>query len=111
MSEKTQFVLVETISQYRMQYVVEVPVGVDQHNVDKTLYALDTVTCEEADEFSQDWLGETILSHRVVNKKEILSMHAEAHPLWIDETEKQKFDVFVTAWNEEIDEPSSPETK
>ena len=100
MSEKTQFVLVETIAQYRMRYVVEVPIGTDEYGRDKTSYALDTVTCEEAEEFSQEYLGETILSHRVVNKKEILSMHAADHPLWVDKTKKQKFDVYVTKWVE-----------
>ena len=102
--EKTQFVLVETISQYRMRYVVEVPVGTDKYGTDKTLYALDTVTCESASEFSQEYLGETILSHRVVNKKEILSMHDTDHPLWVGKPAKQKFDLFVTAWDESADE-------
>ena len=96
MSEKTQFVLVETISQYRMRYVVEVPVGVDDYNNDKELWALDVVTCDDAEEFSQEWLGETILSHRVVKKKEILAMHAVDQPAWAGKTTKEKFDVFVT---------------
>jgi hypothetical protein len=99
MSEKMQFVLVETISQYRMRYVVEVPVGIDDHGVDTSLWALDTVTCDEAKEFSQEWLGEMILSHRVINKKEILSMLAIDHPEWIDRTTEKKIDVFVTTWD------------
>ena len=102
--EKTQFVLVETISQYRMRYVVEVPVGTDKYGTDKTLYALDTVTCDKAKEFSQEWLGETILSHRGINKKEILSMLAIDHPEWIDRTDEKKLDIFVTTWDEPADE-------
>lgn len=102
--EKTQFVLVETILQYRMRYVVEVPVGIDDHGVDTSLWALDTVTCDEAKEFSQKYLGETISSHRVVNKKEILSMHDNDHPVWVGKPAKQKFDLFVTAWDESADE-------
>ena len=101
MSEKTQFVLVETISQYRMRYVVEVPIGIDEYVRDKAAYAQDTVSCDEAKEFSQEWLGETILSHRIVNKKEILSMHAIDHPEWIDKPDAKKLDVFVTKWNKE----------
>ena len=99
-NKKTQFVLVETISQYRHRYVVEVPVGTDEWGRDKVLYAQDTVSCDEAEEFSQEYLGETILSHRVVKRKEILSMHAIEHPIWIDSTEQEKFDVFVTPWDE-----------
>jgi hypothetical protein len=98
MSDKTQFVLVETISQYRMRYVVEVPVGVDDYDNDRSLWALDTVTCDEAKEFSQEWLGETILSHRVVNKEEVLEIHATDHPDWIYQTDEEKFGAFVTEW-------------
>ena len=99
MSKKTQFILVETISQYRMRYVVEVPVGIDDHGVDTSLWALDTVTCDEAKEFSQEWLGETILSHRVINKKEILSMLATDHPEWQPGSDEKKLDIFVTSWD------------
>jgi len=58
----TELVVVDCIAQYRIRYVVEVPIG-------KTDWALDTVTMEEAKEFSQKWLGETILSHRVIKEK------------------------------------------
>ena len=44
MSE-TELVLVETVFQHRMRYVVEVPQG-------KKDWALDTVVCQEAQEFS-----------------------------------------------------------
>lgn len=66
----SKWVLVETISQYRMRYMVEAP---DDHPE----YALDTVTCEEAKEFSQQWLGEVICSHRVVTEEEALKLFDE----------------------------------
>ena len=71
---ETQWVLVETISTFRERYMVEVPVGIDQYGKDKADWALDTVTLEEAKEFSQQHLGETIVSHRVVTKEEALAM-------------------------------------
>ena len=89
MSEETELVLVECIQQYRMRYVVEVPVG-------KSDWALDTVTSEEATEFSQLSLGETIISHRVVSNDEVVQLCDEDNQycsLW--DTEK-KFEVFVT---------------
>jgi hypothetical protein len=55
-----QYVLVEAIQQYRMRYVVEL--GKD----DPAAWALDTVTMNEAKELSQQDLGETIVSHRVL---------------------------------------------
>lgn len=63
---KTKLVLVDTISQYRMRYLVEVPEG-------KEYWALDTVTFEQAKEFSQLHLGETIVSHRTISEKDALS--------------------------------------
>jgi len=63
----TEWVLVEAISTFRERYMVEVPKG-------KAEYALDTVTMEEAKEFSQEHLGETIVSHRVLSKAEALAL-------------------------------------
>ena len=68
--EELQWVLVETVSQFRQRYMVQVPVGTDQFGNDKLDWALDTVTLEEAKEFSQKHLGETIISHRVVTEEE-----------------------------------------
>jgi hypothetical protein len=70
MSEKTKLIMVEAISQYRIRYVVEVPENCVQ-------WALDTVVCEEAKEFSQNHLGEVIFSHREVKKEELLPLMLE----------------------------------
>lgn len=56
-------VLVEAQQGYLMRYVVQTP-------KDHPEWALDTVTCEEAVEFSQKSIGETILSHRVISEEE-----------------------------------------
>jgi len=86
---ETQWVLVETVSMFRERYMVEVPVGVDRYGKDKADWALDTVTLEEAKEFSQEHVGETIVSHRVVTKE-------EAFALW----DKDK--AYCSSWNEEM---------
>ncbi len=80
----SKWVLVDTISQYRMRYLVEAP---DDH----LEYALDTVTMEEAKEFSQEWLGETIFSHRIVSEKEALQIFDKDNSYlknWTDEKKK-----------------------
>ena len=59
--KQTQWVLVECVSTFRQRYMVEVPVGTDDLGKDKTLWALDTVTMEEAKEFSQEHIGEQIV--------------------------------------------------
>ena len=50
MANKNVWVLVETVSMYRMRYVIECP-------ADHPEYALDTVTSDNAKEFSQNHIG------------------------------------------------------
>jgi len=91
---ETELVLVECISQFRQRYMVEVPKG-------KAEWAMDTVTLNQAEEFSQEHLGETIVSHRVVSKEEMLTLcdkdndYAKA---WNDE---HKMKTFVTSWDKQ----------
>ena len=101
---ETQWVLVETVSTFRERYMVEVPVGVDRYGKDKADWALDTVTLEEAKEFSQEHLGETIVSHRVVTKEEALAMcdkENEYAKVWNDD---MKIQAFFTTMAEHIRE-------
>jgi hypothetical protein len=85
-----EWVLVETISQFRMRYMVQVPKGRDT-------WALDTVTLNEAKEFSQQHLGETIVSHRVLTEKAALIQcdidNDYVYGKWTDE---QKMNAFFT---------------
>ena len=101
---ETQWVLVETVSMFRERYMVEVPVGVDRYGKDKAEWALDTVTLEEAKEFSQEHLGETIVSHRVVTKEDALAMCDKDNDYakkWNDEL---KIKTFFTSMAEHIRE-------
>ena len=87
MEEKkaTEWVLVETVSQYRIRYMVEVPTGCAE-------YALDTVVANEAKEFSQDWLGETIVSYWPISEQAALKLFREDEPVcaeWPDEQIKR----------------------
>ena len=72
--KETQWVLVECVSTFRQRYMVEVPIGTDEQGKDQSLWALDTVTMEEAKEFSQEHIGEQIISHRVVTYNEALAL-------------------------------------
>jgi bifunctional DNA-binding transcriptional regulator/antitoxin component of YhaV-PrlF toxin-antitoxin module len=98
---ETQLVLVECISQFRQRYVVEVPIGVDDFGNDKANWALDTVTMEEAQEFSQEHLGETIVSHRVVTPEEVLKLCDKDNSYCSSWTDEHKMDTFVTKWKED----------
>ena len=73
----SKIVLVETISSFRHVYAVELPDNVPNE------YALDDVTLNissdepEFEEFGQEHIGETILSHRVIDEKEYLRLFDE----------------------------------
>ena len=108
---ETQWVLVETVSTFRERYMVEVPVGIDRYGKDKADWALDTVTLEEAKEFSQEHLGETIMSHRVVTKEEALALCDKDNDyarVWNDEL---KVKTFFTTMEEHIRENNYDSTR
>lgn len=80
---ETEVILVEAIQQTRMRYLVNVPKG-------KAEYALDTVVCQDADEFSQEDMGEVIFSHRVINEQEILDLFKTDRPYYHTMTDAEK---------------------
>lgn len=94
------WVLVETISTFRQRYMVQAP-------ADRPEYALDTVTCEAAKEFSQEWLGEQIVSHRVVSVDEALEICDEDNDYARSWGEDYKMTTFFTFEDEEDEESIS----
>ena len=90
----TDWVLVDCVSTYRMRYMVQVPKG-------KSEWALDTVTMEEAKEFSQEHIGEQIVSHRVVTKKEALKLCDQDNDYGSSWDKETKMKNFFTTWEEQ----------
>ena len=99
--ELTQWVLVECVSTFRERYMVEVPVGVDKYGKDKSEWALDTVTMQEAKEFSQEHIGEQIVSHRVVTTEEALALCDKDNDYSSSWDEELKIKNFFTTWKEQ----------
>lgn len=94
----SKYVLVETISQFRMRYVVEVP---DDHNereypCSAILWAEDTVTLEEAKEFSQKHIGELILSSHEITPEQIITMCDQDNEYCASWDREKKMEAFVT---------------
>lgn len=83
------WVMVECISTFRERYMVEAP-------ADHPEYALDDVVMERPKEFSQKWLGETIISHRVVSEDEALEICDVDNDYVKNWTEEQKMNAFFT---------------
>ena len=74
--------LVETISIHRIRYVVE---------CETAEHAKDVIAMEEAEEFSQLHLGETITSTRVIDDPEYLLLFDEDNPYLKEWDEEHKF--------------------
>lgn len=105
MSKETKWVMVDTISQFRMRYLVEIPADAPK------AWALDTVVCEEALEFSQEHLGETIVSHRIVNKEEALKQFDEDNDYLKDWDEDLKIRNSLTRWEQQNSNPADSTTE
>ena len=90
------WVMVETVSQYRMRYMVQAP-------ADHPEYALDDVVCETAKEFSQHWVGEQIMSHRVISHEDALKLCDQDNDYTSSWTEEQKIRTFFTKEGETRD--------
>jgi hypothetical protein len=93
-----KLVMIETISQHRVRYVVQVE--------DNLEHALDELVYREHDpefrEFSQMHLGNVVVSHREISEQEYIKTFNEDNDYlseWPDEQKKQF--INVVEYNEE----------
>jgi len=93
MANKTAWVLVESISQYVTKYVVECPIDFPE-------YALDTVNNQEAKEFSQHYVGESILSYQVVDQKDAIAQCDVDNEYYSQNSIESKISAFFTKESE-----------
>jgi hypothetical protein len=89
-------VMVEAVQQFRMRYLVEV-------DADHPEWAMDTVVMKEAKEFSQQDMGESIVSHRVVTEEEALAISDVDNDYTKSWTKEQKIKAFFTRDGEKVD--------
>ena len=86
----SKYVLVDTVLSYRIRYVIELD------DTDPNEYALDTVVCNEATEFSQEYLGEHIVSYRQVTEEEVIRLCDEDNDYIKSWDNQMKLDTFIT---------------
>jgi 5'-deoxynucleotidase YfbR-like HD superfamily hydrolase len=63
---------------------------------DKDLWALDTVTMNQAQEFSQQHIGEQIITHRIVSEKTALELCNQDNSYAQAWSNTKKIDAFFT---------------
>tara|TARA_B110000208_G_scaffold110164_1_gene136199 strand:+ start:740 stop:1111 length:372 start_codon:yes stop_codon:yes gene_type:complete len=72
-----KYVMVTAVSTFRQRYCIPMD-ELQAENTDMTvdpLWALDAVTCDEVNEFSQLHIGELIVDHEVLSEEEALAMY------------------------------------
>lgn len=89
----TEWVLVETVTMFKHRYLVEVPKGKDE-------WALDTVVCDDAKEFSQTYLDQNLFSHRVITKEDAMQLCKEDNDYCSTWSEEQLLNAFFTPYVE-----------
>ena len=85
----SKWVLVETVSMFRVRYMVEA-------SEDHPEYALDTVTMNHAKVFGAEHLGETIVSHRQMTEAEALALCDIDNHYCKSWDDQRKIDAFFT---------------
>ena len=74
-----QYAVVTVVGQFRHRYVIPMD-ELQALNPDVPVdpkWALDSVTCQDVEEFSQKFLGEVIVDHTILEEDEILHLFDE----------------------------------
>ena len=97
-----KYAIITAISTHRMRYAIPVDELVRDDDLDKAaLYAMDSVTMQEAKEFSQDHLGEQIVDSFVYDEDEMLKIFDADNDYLKSWTREQKV-AWVNDWKEKL---------
>lgn len=95
-----KYYVVTTVSQYRMRYVIPVEDLRDEEgNVSKE-WAMDSVTMEEVEEFSQEYLGEVIIDATEEDEEALLARFDEENDYLGTWSREQKLN-HIRSWRYE----------
>lgn len=83
-----KYVLVDTISTFRIRYAVAVPDSLNDKEA--ITWAKDSVTCEECEEFSQYHIGESISDASILSKESLLSQFDKDNEYFTEWPEDKK---------------------
>ena len=103
-----RYVVVTAVSQFRQRYVIPASelqqMSPDVKLLPQTLvdYANDSVTCEDVKEFSQQWMGETIVDTFIVDEPRILHMFDRDNDYLKSWSTEKKLE-WINDWEEDVD--------
>jgi hypothetical protein len=106
-ANEEKYVVVTTTSTFRQRYCIPVSklqemngsVSLKDHPEQIVPWAEDSVTSEDVKEFSQKWLGETILDTFILDEERVLMMFDRDNGYLSKWTKEQKLD-FIDDWKE-----------
>lgn len=106
-ANEEKYVVVTTTSTFRQRYCIPVSklqemnntISLKDHPEQIVPWAEDSVTSEDAKEFSQKWLGETILDTFILDEERALMLFDRDNDYLKNWTKEQKLD-FIDDWKE-----------
>lgn len=99
MSNQRKYVMVTTISSFRIRYAIPVDEITDSDGTVNPLWANDSVVMNEAKEFSQVHIGEAIADNTVLGETKVLRMFDDENPHLKGWDRNQKLDK-LRNWKE-----------
>jgi hypothetical protein len=102
----TKYVIVTAISSYRMRYCIPVDelqklnteVSVEGREIE---WANDCVTCGDAEEFSQHWIGENIIDAEIIDEEQMLNKFDADNDYLSGWTREKKLE-YVRNWKSRV---------
>jgi len=104
---KERYVVVTCISQFRQRYAIPVSelqalnpdVDISADPAKQIEWASDNVTCEKVSEFSQKWIGESIVDAMILDEERIVNLFDRDNDYLKEWTRQQKLD-YISDWEE-----------
>tara|TARA_B110000459_G_scaffold40687_1_gene44133 strand:- start:534 stop:860 length:327 start_codon:yes stop_codon:yes gene_type:complete len=97
------YVVTTVVSTHRMRYAIPISAMSEEGDMplptDQAIdWIQDSVTMEEVEEFSQHWMGESIVDTFVLDKERVLNLYKRDNPHVVEDMPDQKILDRIADW-------------
>jgi hypothetical protein len=97
------YVVTTVVSTHRMRYAIPISAMSEEGDMplptDQAInYIQDSVTMEEVEEFSQHWMGESIVDTFVLDKERVLNLYKRDNPHMVEIMTDQQILDHIADW-------------
>ena len=97
------YVVTTVVSTHRMRYAIPISAMSEEGdmplNTDQAItYIEDSVTMEEVEEFSQHWMGESVVDTFVLDKERVLNLYKRDNPHMVEIMTDQQILDHIADW-------------